>query len=501
MSDYIRPWRLGAVGTDGTFGPTDCLLSQVVGRTEDRSEHVVLMQATIRGSERKLLLHPYPARGSANAPTRSGLPIRPRRPDEPRTEAEQHASATLGRMNHVLARIQELEEALDDPEKIWPRLREAWSRAEDEADPRMAEIVRQAREIRPHLRDLERRVRRVLRRSREMVPLDRVQEMDRGAMLWLVRQPGRRMVERAGADQRIKATVRREDFDTLENRVLHAYVRLAADVSREWMREHAGASSTQRFLQVETYRKFCRAFAVTMADLGVGIAPAGVTPNYVLMQDRGYRCVREAWERLLQRERAIDELWAWQAESWTDFTVLAILLALDELEESEVVAQSPILWRSEALTGRWFAQDRPIAVFWLRETGRVVEVLSRPEPPGTLQFMSGAHVSLRVSDPARSAQQLRIAVWTPHSMNLIDPQTAARNAAGLLDQMRNITSNEVMRDGLILMPAHDRPVTAEAHGARGRVTAISLDAKGQSLASGIAALRNYVRSDIFRSET
>jgi hypothetical protein len=66
--------------------------------------------------------------------------------------------------------------------------------------------------------------------------------------------------------------------------------------------------------------------------------------------------------------------------------------------------------------------------------------------------------------------------------------------------MRNITSNEVMRDGLILMPAHDRPVTAEAHGARGRVTAIALDAKGQSLASGIAALRNYVRSNIYRSE-
>lgn len=500
MTNGIRPWRLGAEGTAAAFGPSDCLLSNVAGSARNRAEHTVLMQATTRDGERRLLLHPYPSRGSATSPTRSEFPIRPRRSDEPRTEAELHASATLGRMNHVLARLQELEEALDDPQNIWLRLREAWSRAEDEADPRMAEIVRQAREIRPYLRDLERRVRRVLRRTREMVPLDRVQEMDRGAMLWLVRQPGRRMVERAGADQRIMATVRREDFNTLENRVLHAYVRLAADVAREWLREHTRASSTQRFIQVETYRKFCRAFAVTMAELGVGIAPAGITPNYVLMQDRGYRCVREAWERLLQRERAIDELWAWQAESWTDFTVLAILLALDELEESEVVAQSPILWRSEAVTGRWFAQDRPIAVFWLRETGRVVEVLSRPEPPGTLQFLSGAHVSLRISDPARSAQQLRVAVWTPHAMDLIDPQTAAEEAASLLDQMRNITSNEVMRDGLILMPAHDRPVTAEAHGARGRVTAISLDAKGQSLASGIAALRNYVRSDIYRSE-
>ena len=55
-------------------------------------------------------------------------------------------------MNEVLARIQELEEALEDPDMMWERLREAWKRAEDEADPRMAEIVRQARRMLPVLR-------------------------------------------------------------------------------------------------------------------------------------------------------------------------------------------------------------------------------------------------------------------------------------------------------------------------------------------------------------
>ena len=52
---------------------------------------------------------------------------------------------------------------------------------------------------------------------------------------------------------------------------------------------------------------------------------------------------------------------------WTDFSVLCVVLALSELEEAELVAQSPIVWRSEASLGRWFEQDRPIAVFWLEE--------------------------------------------------------------------------------------------------------------------------------------
>jgi len=79
----------------------------------------------------------------------------------------------------------------------------------------MAEIVRQARRMQPVLHDLERRIRRVLRRHRELTPVDRVQEMDRASMVWLSRQPDRSIAERAGASHRILATVRRENFDTL----------------------------------------------------------------------------------------------------------------------------------------------------------------------------------------------------------------------------------------------------------------------------------------------
>jgi hypothetical protein len=233
-------------------------------------------------------------------------------------------------------------------------------------------------------------------------------------------------------------------------------------------------------------------------DLSVGIAQPGVTPNYVLMQDRSYRAVYQAWLRLLARRRAEDDLWAWQAQTWTDFAVLAVVLALDELEEAELVAQSPIAWRAEAVQGRWFDQDRPIAVFWLRDTGRIVEVQARPERPGALLTLARAHVALRVTDPAKGDLPRRVAVWTPHAMHRIAPAGAAAEARARLDQLQKVQAYEILRDGLVLMPGHDLPETARSAGSRTRVDAVAFDASGRSLAEGMEAIRRFARSDIYR---
>lgn len=492
-----RPWAQNALSDNTSFGPGDCLLSEEIGPAARRAEQIQLMEGVVRDQRRRLLLHPYPRRSSAPSPDRDGFPVRPPSGQEPRTPEEQFALETLQRMHEVLARVQELEEALDNPADLWSHLRAAWRRAENDKEPRMAEIVRQAGIMGPLLKELERHVRRVLRRTSEMTPLDRVQEMDRASMRWLSRQPGRTIAERAGGDQRILAIVRHEDFDTLENRVLHAYVRLAADVAREWTREHPRASESQRFRAVEAFRRGCLSLARNLADLGVGLARADITPNYVLMQQRNYREVHAAWVKLLRRERTIDDLWAWQAETWTDFAVLAIVLALDEMEESELVAQSPILWRSEAATGRWFDQDRPLAVFWLRETGRVVEVQSRPETPGALLTLARAHVSLKITDPTRREFPRRVAVWTPHALERIRLDMAVQDAVVMLEQIQRVQAQEIMRDGLILMPGHGNSGTFIEQRGRARVQGVAFDAFGKALAEGFAALRGFARSDIY----
>ncbi len=498
MSFIPQPWSVQPVPEGAAFGPGDCLLGEFSTPITNGLECSVLMRGAIRDHARELVLFPYPKRDSEFNPPREGFPVRPRKGHNPISDAETAGAAALQRMNEVLARIQELEEALEDPSDVWSKLREAWKRAENEADPRMAEIVRQAHHLQPKISDLMSRIRRVLRRHRKMTPLDRVQEMDRSSMIWFSRQPGRNIPERAGSSQRILAIARSENFDTLENRVFHAYVRLASGVAHQWLREHPRACESKRYSEVDSFRKSCQSIAKLLTDLGVAVADVGVTPNYVLIEDLSYREVYEAWKRLLRRQMVEDDLWAWQAETWTDFATLAITVAIDELTDAKLVAQSPIIWHSEAVNGRWFEQDRPIVVFWLRQINRIVEVQARPEKPGTLLSAARAHVALRITDPDQNDLSRRVAVWTPHTMERLDLKVSARCATEWLGQLQSLDPNEVLRNGLIVTPAHDRPESLVKGYGSIRVDAIALGASGPSLAHGLAAVRTFTQGEIYQ---
>lgn len=496
MIRLSRPW-LGKGLDDGEpFSLRDCLISEI-NNGEQPGRHSVLMRSKVNGVERLLVQHPYPKKMKEDAPRRDNFLVRPKTGKE--MDAPEESVRALARMNEVIARVQELEEALDDPSQLWPHLRMSWDAAEHEEEPRMAEIVKQARDLATILKELKTRIRRVLRRERELTPLDRVQEMDRGSMVWLSRQPGSTVAERAGSEQRIMAVIRRENFDTLENRVMHAYCRLAFDVSQEWLREHSKAQGSQRYATVEGYHKLCKGMASDLRGLGIGVALADISPNYVLMEDRGYRAVREAWEKLLRRENAKDELWAWQAETWTEFAVLCLVLAIHEMPDAHLIAQSPIIFRNEAVNGIWFDQERPIAVFWLKKTGRVVEVMARPEEPGTLQFASRAHVALKISNPMdESSYPHRVAVWTPHALSKLDPKLACREALERLVGLQQIPNAfERIKHGLILTPGHHEPAHEVFEESGLLVDAIAFDAAGASLAFGRNAIAEFLSKNIW----
>ena len=471
-----------------------------VAAPERAVEHAVIMKSKVQGNDRFLLQHPYPRRSNADNPPRAGFPVRPR--EGAKKDAPQELQDAVSRMNEVAARVQELGEALDDPSALWQRLGAAWDRAEKEEDPRMAEIVRQARNLTKKLQTFREKIRRVLRRHRELTPLDRVQEMDRASMQWLSRQPGHSLEQRAGAGQRILAVVRHQNFDTLENRVVHSYSLLAADVGREWLREHPRAQGSARYQTVLAYTKLCKALASELEDLSIGRASADATPNYVLLEDPMYRDIREAWELLLKRERALDLIWAWQAQTWTDFSVLAIVLALHEIDGAELIAQSPIRFLSEAVNGVWFEQDRPIAVFWIPHLKRVIEIRARTQGPSTALALSRAQVSLRISDPQqRSSYPHVVAVWTPHALTRLDLQASAEPAAKLLKEItRRPSQTEMIRHGLILTPAHQRPETAFFDASGVFVEAIALDGAGASLAEGRRAIRAFLDRDIWGTQ-
>ncbi len=491
-----RPWSAAEERlTD--FGPEDCLLIAVDPSAHDKQVLPRLLDWRAHGQPHELRLLPYPKSGHTQGPPPViGLPARPKAGLEPRTEEEHRALAALERMTTMMARVQDVEASLDDPARLWSRLAAAWRRAEDESVPRMAEIVRQANSVQPRLRRLEGHLRRVLRRHRELMALDRVQEMDRASMLWLARQPGSSVAERAGAEQRILSTARREHYDTLENRVLHSYTILAANVAREWLREHDRARAHERYRLVDRYRRYCRRLARSLAEQGISRAEPGVTPNYVLTEDPDYREVRRAWERLLRIERTIDDLWAWQAESWTDFCTLAIILGLENSPNARLLIQYPIVWKQEASRGRWFEHHNPIAVFFLENSQKIVEIHARPHALPATQAQLGAVVWLKVVETQASPSPLWIPIWTPHSFSRLRLEQDATEAITALAQAQASMGTQTLGQGLLITQAHGQSEAIVIERASTQIHAVALDAAGKGLGEGFRAIAVFLQAAV-----
>ncbi len=497
MTNYLRkPWGRYIKSDEIAFDPSDNIIG--VSSEDDQSDVndniTILTYRTDRFN-----LYPYPKSGTQTALGIIGFPVRYRgKPNLSEdgevifeSDAEAYSFQLTKEMNNLIARVQELEEALDDPADVWNRLREAWRNAEEEEEPRISEIVNQAGQMRPFLKDLEKKIRRMLRREREKVQLDRIQEMDRASMRWLSKQPGTTLAQRAGSDQRILAIVRNENFDTLENRVLHAYLKLAEREASEWLAVHKRAHETQRYKSVEKLKKVCKSFSHELRRLGVGLATAIITPNYVLSLDKNYKEVHDSWRRLLRNKIDLDDLWSWQGEIWTDFCALSIVLSLNELNEAELISQSPIIWKETPDHGRWFDQYQPFAIFWLRETKRIVEVIVRPKE-NKLASMLRSSILLRVTEQDGSIEPKLVAVWTTHNLTQSNFENDAKMAAQHIAPLKSMHAN--LKNGIILTPSHGEFVHTQAQQGDKQVDLVALDSFGASLRFGMNKISSILRS-------
>lgn len=487
MTFYNKPWRDPFDKNMVGFSLTDSL-NGVIERSTNREgipEHVPVLIS----DEQKFVLFPYPKKGHSKELGISNFPIR-HRGQKVETSLDQLSFNLTAEMHNMISRVQELEDALDDPANVWTRLRSSWLHAEDNSKPKMAEIVKQASRVAPYLNNLEKTIRRILRRDREKIQLSRVQEMDRASMRWLSRQPGNSLAERAGSDQRILAIVRKENFDTIENRVLHAYVKLAELIAKIWLDEHPRAISTKRYNLVDKFRKMTRNFSRELKNLGVGIAEANITPNYVLMQDKNYREIYDAWQRLIKRDLIEDELWAWQGEIWTDFCALAIVLSMNDLPEAELIAQAPIVWNETSDHGRWFHLHQPLAIYWLRDSKRIIEVFVRPEKRSINQ-KTRSSISLKISDQDGGVPR-EVLVWTIHNLARSSFSEDTSEAAQFVGPIPSNMSN--IKTGIILVPAHG---DYEHHSVtfKGKsINLVAFDPSGISLGKGMKKIAEILRA-------
>lgn len=421
----------------------------------------------------------------------SSLPARPQEEHEPENDAERHAKALLDRVKSVWARLRDVEETLEDPAQMWRRLRALWLDEATRANPEMDIIVEHARLLPPTLEMLDRAPRHVLRRVQRMVPLARVQEVDRKSMTWLIRQAGESIAERAGDRQRIQAVAREESFNTLENRVVLSYARMADAVARDYCGRHSTSALTPRVAHVRRFGRRCRTLERDLRARGVGEAGADVTPNFVLQNNARYRAVWDAWHELLRRKRTVDELWRWQARSWEEFCALVVVIVLQSRPGARPIAVSPIVFREEQQEGCWIEHINPLAVLFLPDTSVTVEVAYRARR-GPVLAPFGAPIWLRLGRIDSDAFLSRWAIWPLwHADGGLEPGEGDEIAA-LLPHGRT----ELVKGGITLRPVAEGTPTEEWRGPHS--ACFTIGAAGAALQDGIVRLGRYLDDDVLR---
>lgn len=251
------------------------------------------------------------------------------------------------------------------------RVNSAWRRVGGRSEPRMALIVRLARELSTTIESVCTRPRRILRRERMLQPIGTVQELDAGCLRWLSRQPGRTSLEKAGARQRILGIARFEDVDTPENRLAGDFLERAIFAAAEYLREHREFGDHERVKDVRRFHRLLNRLQRTSDVASLPPPAGGMQPNYVLQFDERYRLVWDAWLALVRRRQEQDQAWRWRHRI---FAEQALLLAIDTLRRCSTrspALRSDVHVRSEQSAGAFLAPNGEIGAWYPNSgTGR-----------------------------------------------------------------------------------------------------------------------------------
>ncbi|MBQ2625262.1 MAG: DUF2357 domain-containing protein [Kiritimatiellae bacterium] len=163
-------------------------------------------------------------------------------------------------------------------------------------------------------------LRKVLMRFREMVGIAHVQQLDSHCLRWLTRQPGYSPIEKAGTRQEILGVVRKENYDTLENRVLKDFLRRCFAQSNMYLRRYGSKWPTHMtILNVEKLKNLCIAILSLPECEKVKSLREFPMPNYVLQQDRLYSRVWVEYCKLVRQDDVAEKLWVRRQEVSDDY--------------------------------------------------------------------------------------------------------------------------------------------------------------------------------------
>ena len=388
----------------------------------------------------------------------------------------------------IIGRMQDIDELLRDCEDLWRDLYSRWTSEAEPRDPEMDLLVRHARQHARRWPDIVERPRRLLNRTREMLPLDRVQELDTRCMEWLSQQPGETLAERAGDRQRILALARHDNPNTLENRILRDLLERTNAAAREYLARQGEKRPTERSQLVRRYGKECRRLGLDLRNQGVMSPPPHPQPNYVLQQDTRYKHVWRAWQEILRRKRETDELWRWQHRAWAEMCKAAVIVGLYNGGARDLIAASPLKYRLEARHGQWLLHDDPIAIVDDQDNDLAIEILDGIAPDGRHRDIANqcpefaASFWLRIGQLSGEYLQY-VPVWAVHSFpSDATLETLVESANRTLD--RSAQFRLPVRKGIVLQSLVDPGESASTQSAE-RVVGVRFGPTVPQLAEGL----------------
>lgn len=153
-------------------------------------------------------------------------------------------------------------------------------------------------------------MRKLLQRKREMVPMDKVQELDSTCIRWLTKQPGYTTEQKAGNKQRVMSIVRLETLDTLENRVFKDFLRLCVSECRRYIDKfEKHFNNSQRIKEV---RKLQNLAILTLSKPEMQTIKKLYNypkPNYVLQNNSSYKTIWDLYKKLLHKSKLLESAW------------------------------------------------------------------------------------------------------------------------------------------------------------------------------------------------
>lgn len=204
-------------------------------------------------------------------------------------------------------------------------------------------------------------LRKVLARQREKVSLGLVQQVDSHCLQWLTRQPGRDAIEKAGSKQRILAVVRRDNYNTMENRVLKDFLIRVGNLSKSYWSEYGQKFNGHETIKlIKKLSNLCQeGLALPMMDTVMGLQELPV-PNYVLRQERRYSKIWNLYCQVVRQAELVEHLWNRRAEVENIITKLSEAAPLHVDSRAKYYSQ---IWINH-IKGKGDILDQP---FWENE--------------------------------------------------------------------------------------------------------------------------------------